>query len=480
MFTPYTSDDTRSLSPMKGSPFTPAGVEWERGYIHDVHPDRYCCDVYTERGRFLVGVAWPNNSGGEVMVPKRGAAYAVVYTMGVPVLIPVDACAQQPTAAGQAINVTPVSGIGGDDAPYAGRGNNSLRGSQPADVLPGDWLRVGSLGNLVGVLEGGSVVLKASDLAQVIATQSKNMLRLIGQNFSLYTGAGTLDFETKEGKTSMILRAGADAETESNPTEDNFRIRCELGDAGEMVDFRVTDGYGRALYRLHVDPDGRMETSCAQRVSVTDGSAFDFIDGDHQVGVGGNTRDITDGDRLVETGQNREDTTGGSHRISAGNDMAVSALHDLLLTSIRNMEMRSTGDVTGSDPSLLFTVANGDVQFKIGDPRAGDAQVRRSGFHVDTVSGAISMNSVTGKIDIGTPVPGGTKIGGAPGVGPYSAVLFEALEMFLGIFGSMIDNHVHFHPSLGFTPTNPPFLPPYAWSKGSLRAAKSTFVKLGG
>lgn len=488
MFNPYNPNPNphanAALAAMKGAAFSAPKQTWEKAHIHEVYPDTYCCDVFTEKGRLLGGVPWPNNSG-EILVPKRGEKYTVMYELGTPLLLPITPDAQggsqkNTAKSRQPLSVTPVAAVGGHDNIYAGKGDNNVRGDKPKDVVSGDWLKMGDLGNMVGVLEGGSVVMKAADLAQIMATQAKNMLRLVGQNLSIYTGAGSLDFTTEDGKTSIVLRAGADCDMESDPDQENFRIRCELGDAGELVDFRVTDGNGRSLYRLHIDPDGRLDSEMAQRVEYVEGDSVDSVGGARFESTEANKTEAVGGNNTVITGQNMDQETRGSHRIQASNDLVLSAAHDLFLSSFRNTGILATGDVTSADPALLFTVANGDVAFKIGEVGAGDTQVRQSGFVVDTVTGNITVSSVLGKVSLNSTRPGGVKIGGAPGAGPFSAVLFETLSIFMGVFGTLIDSHVHFHPDLGIIPTFPPFLPPYALSKGALSAARSTFVKIGG
>jgi hypothetical protein len=464
-----------------GAAFSPFShvQDWERGFVQQVYPDRYTCDVYTERGRFLSGVAWPQ-AGGAVRAPKRGTRYAVHFGLGVPTLHEAHTEVQPfPDEADvPALQVSPVAGVGGEDVMYADQGSGNARGSHPKDVLPGDMLEVGDLGQMMGVLSGGVVVLKANELAQIIATQARNLLRLVGQNFQLYTGAGSLEFLTDEGKTSMVLRAGADSETESSPDAENYRIRCELGDAGELVDFRVTDGKGRALYRHFVDPDGRVETESARKTELIAEDRRTEIGGADRTSVGADREIAVTGSSVETVGGTKGIDAQGSLRMQAGGDAALTAIHDVFIAAARNASFSATGDLVSPDPAMLFTVANGDVFFNIGSPLAGDAQVRQSGYRVDTVTGAIKLHSLLGKVEINA-LPGQVKIGGAPGVGPYSAVLYEMLEVFLDVFGTLIDSHTHTCPAAA-APTTPPLIPPYLSSSYGLMPAKSNTTKLGG
>lgn len=467
----------------KGAAFTQntGHQNWERCVIHEVYPDRYTCDVFTEQGRFLAGVPWPLAASGTVIAPSRDENFAVHYNMGAPQLTPASTNTRtQPTGDREEFKTSPAQGVGGSDPVYSNKGSNNARGSLPRDVVAGDWMQVGDTGNMMGVLSGGVSVMKASELAQVIAAQARNMLKLIGQNFSLYTGAGTVDFITEGGKTSMVLRAGADNETESDPSAENFRIRCELGDEGEMVDFRVTDGKGRNVYRLHVDPDGRVDREALRETNIIEEDRRTEIGGNDVTQVGGNKIDEVAGSMAADVEGAAGVRSGGSYRVRSGADVAMNALHDIFLNSSRNMLVSAGGQVIGSDPALLFTIANGDVKFNVGSPFAGDAQVRGSSFDVDTFTGSITLNSLVGKVDIGTPIPGGTKIGGFEGVGPFSGVLYELLQVFMGVFGALIDTHVHLIPVLGFTPTLPPLIPPWSSSAGIFPLSRSNFVKLGG
>ena len=463
------------------SPFS--GIQTsERCSVLEVYPDRYTCDVFTERGRFLAGVSWPG-VGASIHVPRRGDTLQVSFDLGIPVLTEGTVSTQRSPDVDDIddvpeLRVSPVGGVGGDDAVYGGTGSGNARGNSPRDVLPGDRVQLGDLGQMTGLLTGGVVMMKANDMAQVIATQARNLLRLVGQNFELYTGAGSLEFVTDEGKTSMVLRAGADSETESSPDAENYRIRCELGAEGELVDFRVTDGKGRALYRHYVDPDGRVETEARRRTDV--------IGEDLRTEIGAGERRAVGGDQVTHVGGSSIETVagakgvdaGGGFSVQSGADASVVAMNEMLLAAGKQLQFAATGSVVGTDPAMLFTVANGDVKFDIGRPVAGDAQIRRSGFDVNTLTGKISLGTTLGKVELNAG-PGNTKIGGMGSYGPYNAVVYEMLQVFMNLFGNLIDTHTHAVPSI-VAVTGPPLIPPYASSQGSLRLAKSNFVKLGG
>ena len=466
------------LEAQKGAPFAPQASHhtWERAVVQAIYPDRHTCDVYTSRGKYLAGIAWPD--GGE-KAPKRGGRFAVHFQLGKPVLFSVNVDAELPAGDSESHSVLPVKDVGGENAFYDGKGSGNYRGTKPRDLLPGDWLKMGDEGNLIGLLAGGTAVFKAGDLAQIIATQSRHLLRLIGKNLKIDTGAGTLDFKTEDGKSTINLRAGADEETESSPLADNFRIRCELGADGEMVDFRVTDGQGRSLYRMHIDPDGRVQKKSRRETEVVAEDKRTEVGTNSEEFVGKDKTTHVEGDARTRARGSVDTAAGGHVNLRAAGNATMSALSDLLLHAAKNAKVSSSGSPASPDPSMLFEVSNGDFKIDIGNPLKGDAQVMASGLSVDTFTGDIAFKTMLGNFRATTTTPGSVQLGG-PVPGLFSAVVFELFQAFMEVFGTMIDTHVHPVPVLGGAPTAPPIIPPWTSSRSLFSLSKSTFVKMGG
>lgn len=460
----------------KGNPFTVqyARHNGERCVVHEVYPDQYTCDVFTEQGRFLAGVSFPGGTG-NIRAPKRGQLLAVQFELGAPTLYDARVDAEARPGA-EAYRVTGVPGFGGEDPIYAGKGPNNQRGDSPKDVMPGDWIQHGDMGQLLAVLDGGTSILKASELAQVIATQAGNLLRLVGKNLSIYTGGGEIDFRSEDGKTTMTLRAGADEATESSPSQDNFRIRAELGDEGELVDFRVTDGKGREVWRCHVDPDGRVQKVARRETAVYDEDVIveigtnevHTVGGERVVEVLGNDTYLSRGERTLQSG--------GSTFVEAGNDLLAAGRRDTVVASGRNMTLNATGSLASTAPSFQINASNGSAEFNVGFPLYGPAPT--GDLTLRNYQADVNITAVAQKVKINSPLPGGVKVGG-PGAGLYSAVLYETLKAFMEAFGEALDLHFHVSPFLGL-PTGPPVVPPWKLTKALFPLAKSHMVDLGG
>lgn len=465
-------------SSLKGAPFAPLDHKrkWERCAVQEVYPDNHSCDIYTEKGKFLSGVSWPD--GGR-RAPKRGEMYVVHFNLGKPLLQEANPDAKRSPPDSESYKITATDDVGGEDHFYTNKGTGNHRGDKPRDMIPGDWVEMGSMGNLIGVLEGGTTILKASDLAQIIATQAHNMLRLIGKNIKMDTGSGTLDFQTEDGKSTLNLYMGADEETEGSPEVENFRIRCELGTDGELVDFRVTDPKGRSVYRVHVDPDGRVQKKSRRETHVVKEDRRAEVGADDETFVKGDKTTHVGGSTDTKTGGDAQHHVGGSHRVYAAKDAAFNAMQNVIMTAAGNMRMSATGDVSGNDPALSMDVSNGDFFLDIGNPVKGDAQTNTSGFSVNTFTGDIDFESITGGFNVATYVPNSVNLGG-PTPGAFSAMIYEMFSTFMELFGALIDSHTHAIPSMNGAPTSPPVVPPWTSSKGLFSLSKSNYVSFGG
>ena len=468
-----------SPSARKGDPFSPLSTRptGEHCIVEHVYPSTYTCDVRTQSGRYLTSVQWP---GGEqdIQAPVVGQGFVVLYIDQRPRLFP--AIIAPLASETPAYRVTAVPDVGAEGDVYGGKGDGNARGNRPLDVLPGDRIWAGQEGQLLGLLGGGIATMKAGELAQVMASQLRNLVRIVAQNFEILTAAGELKFinNSDDGKTSLSLRLGADEATESSPLQSKFRVRAELGHIAGLVDFAVMDRQGRDVFSVHVDPDGRLFHSATRVTSVIDQDLVTLIGTDEEHTVGG-SRTVTVGKDQVEAiGGSSTQEVGGSLAARAGSDMTLSSMHDMQLFCRRFFNQTVTGAIGNQNSAYEVTVNNGHVEFHVGDPVRGDLQASRSSFKVRTTLGNISLQTKAAKIKLNSPLPRGVVIGG-PGPGIYSAVLYERLRVFMSVFGKLLDLHTHNCTAPG-TPSGPPV--PLIWTptQGLFGLAKSQFVALGG
>jgi hypothetical protein len=205
---------------------------------------------------------------------------------------------------------------------------------------PGDWAQVGTLGNHVAVLEGG-VALLGSPTAHVQSVGPSGTLRFVARSLEQFTDFGHLRIQNLEGRTSMVLRAGANQATQTGLDEQHWTIRLDLGATGDMLDFNIVEPEGKTLFRLHAGSDGRVQiygdggvdiSSGAKgttemrhdvagpRATAIAGSDTRLIEGDTSTEVGGSTATTIAGGAARNIGRDSADFVGNNHTSGVGGD----------------------------------------------------------------------------------------------------------------------------------------------------------------
>lgn len=486
--------DKAQRTAMRGSAFdgpahrngvdNPVTTAWQRCIVLDVHPDTYTCDVKTERGQYYGSLPWPrifmspDGMAGDVSVPMRGQTLAIHNELTEPQLsFTIPHRLDVTTPPGEHRIVHGSTPVGGQDGVYTATGRQDYRGGMPADLLPGDWARVGSQGNLVAVLEGGTTVLKASELSKVIANSVGDLLQLIGRNTDLYSDFGEIRFRNQDGRVSMSLRGGSQQTTETHTEQEKFTIRADLGHTGELVDFRITDTKGRTIAQSHWKPDGTVERYADKALHEVVGTSYTFETTDKDETISGSYT-FTVGSNVNGTvGGSLNQQVQGNVEFTSGNDTVLTGNRDTVIAAGRFFNVAVSGSATNLPGATAYStvVTNGSYVIDIGNPAAGDIQAALSGFQLTTYLGDIQFGSTLGKVKIRTTLPASVEVGGQQGT--FSAMLFELFEVWATAFGTAIDTHTH-GTSVG--PTTPPVVPPYASTQGSITPIKSTYVKLGG
>lgn len=435
----------------KGSSFAPATIAkgtWQQCTVMEVHPNTYTCEVLAQDNRRLT-LPWPKlevnpaATGGEVSVPRRGQVFELHSELGTEYLgnpIPMPVLGPKPPAEHRVMYDG--EQVGGIDPVYSNvAGRPDFRGGMPADVLPGDWVRVGSTGNLLGVLEGGVVLLKASELAKVLASPTGDLLQLIGRNLDVLSDFGEIHFRNEDGRVSMTLKGGSQQQTDSSPAEEKYTLHVDLGHAGDIANFRITDQAGAVVGQVHYKPDGSVETRNSGEVHEVNGKSDKIIHGDATETVeGAETRWIT-GSSSEVVGEKVVTSTGDVSAV-AGNDVSVGAGRDVTLTAGRRVAVSAPGSKTAKpgDAAMSTVVTNGSWVIDIGDPAAGDLQSALSGFEMKSMND-VSVQSRKGKIALKTTAPQGVQLGGVAPV--WKAVRGEILEEILELLVQNAEAHIH-------------------------------------
>lgn len=318
----------------------PTGTRWQHGVVVEYNSATHTSTVRTHAGQPLRDVPQMKPTGGGYDHLESGTSVVVSWDLGYPMIIGcIDFVGLQQTAITPP-SLTGTEGYGDDDPTQPTTGGNSYKPPlAPIDMSPGDWAQVGTHGNHVAVM-GGGMTLLGSPTAQLRSFGMSGVIQHIARSMQTLTDFGMWRTENNQGRTSFVLRAGSTQATETGLDEQNWTIRIDLGAAGDIFDFVITEPKGKTLFRLHAGADGRVQlygdggvdissgaggtaetrhdVSGTQRTSVVGddhtavhGGKTNTVDGDRRSEIGGTDTVITGGDRVRSTGGSRAESVGG-------------------------------------------------------------------------------------------------------------------------------------------------------------------------
>lgn len=461
------------------------GRAWERCSVTTIYPKTHTCDVYTERGKLLTGLAWPGLPT-VINPPGVGESLLVHFQAGTGILQKGPPMVSIPPSINRAISHGP-GAAETTNVPVNDPSQPNFAGKGPTDVLPGDYAIASPTGNYIGVLRGGVNTMKSGEFSKVETHQEKELVRLVGRVIQMFAGAGSVVLDNEDGKTSLVFQIGADEGAESNPHQENFRIRYSAGQRGNLSDFRVTDGKGKTVYSAHVFPDGRSE-----RESLSDNQ---ILTEDKRT----TARDHFDSGRNFagEFAQEVNFRAGAKLRLRSLGRMSLNSINNMSFFSGNNMSLTSgnTLSVKANGPliplpineAMKFDATNGSVVFDIGNPLSGDTGLVNPGFLVDTLTGDTRFTSLSGGFSVDS--VGQVKLGGPPlsfhpfPVLPHPTSRAIVHDRFMAAIAALaLELAVHQHPSPAGGLTLPP-APGTLMSPATIalfEAAQSLFVSFGG
>jgi hypothetical protein len=331
-----------------------------------------------------------------------GTTVVVSYDLGFPAIIGVIDFVGLPQAAIAAPSLTGVDGIGDDNPLQPTRGSNNYRSPfAPTDMTQGDWARVGTLGHGLAVLEGGITQIGAPS-ALVRSLAASGLLQTVAQRMVTVTDFGQWTVENDQGRTSLILRAGANQSTQTGLDEEHWTIRLDLGATGDLLDFRITDPVGKTLFRLHVGADGRTQIYGDGGVDISSGPSGDAetrhdIAGPRTSSVGGDDTVLAEGNRIRRIGRSATENIGTDKTTVVGNDEARFINRDQTV----NVGGKRTDIVVGGAAqdakpgavALHTKIVNGGWQIQIGNPEDGANISAQAAYRLTTSLGEVAVES---------------------------------------------------------------------------------------
>lgn len=234
------------------------------GTVYEVDLKRWVCKCKTNGGQVMKSVPWSAASGGAgrsgvVTSPRVGDRVYISTHTGAPVIIGFKSIIyEQYLGESNHIVDGPVDIDSVDTGNLSFMSDPTLRVNQalPPDAVVGDHLLSTEGGSLVGALRGGSVVLKASPLAQVYLTKLDDLYRVMSRNQEHFSDAHTDVVANRDNRPYRFLGY---ADTVKDVRQDRYNYFELYGDTAAAEAFK-------GKYRV-VEPSAVPENEDILRVS---------------------------------------------------------------------------------------------------------------------------------------------------------------------------------------------------------------------
>lgn len=348
-----------------------ASARWELGVVLSYNSATHTAVVRTHSGRPLRDVPQIKPTGGGYDHLETGTNVVICWNLGIPAIIGcMDFVGPEQTALSSP-SITGVEGYGDADPTQDVNGFNSYKPpTAPTDMQPGDWAQVGTDGNHVAVMAGGLTAV-GSPSAQVRSFGRSGALQFLARRIETISDFGQWRVENDQGRTSFVLRAGANQSTETGLDEQHWTIRLDLGATGDVLDFTISEPTGKLLFRLHAGSDGRVQLYGNGGVDISSGAEgtsetrHDIAGGrsvaiasDDSAVVGGSRSAVVDGNCDTEVAGDVTRTIGGSETVVVGGDEAHAVSGDRADVV--------TGNIAAKVGGGSATTVEGDVQVQAG------------------------------------------------------------------------------------------------------------------
>lgn len=359
----------------------PESQRWEQGTVVVYNSDTHTAVVRTNRGRPLQDVPQLKPSSGAFEHLATGTSVVVSWDLGWPIIVGCIDDVGLPQTAIPSMPLTGVEGVGSADPTQPTRGTNNYKPpNAPNDMGPGDFARVGTMGNHIGILEGG-LSLFGSPTAQLRSMGTTGAMHTIARTLQQITDFGQVNIENNQGKTSLVLRAGSNQTTETGLDEQHWTIRLDLGATGDMFDFKILEPEGKVLFRMHVGSDGRVQifggggvdlssgkdgagdmrsdhagprtvvidgddtrSIAGVEVSTIDQSSSHTVGGDATRAIGGALTEFSSGNRAIGTGGDETDVVGGKRSTSIGGNDDTEIDGEWSVLAKKSVRLSADGD----------------------------------------------------------------------------------------------------------------------------------------
>ncbi len=168
-----------------------ADSKWIEAEVMSVDVLRGFCEVKTLRGQRQSGVKWLYKSGGssragDYDTPTVGDQVVISYALSYPVIFGYLPRVQESNPG--VINIDTGLAAGDTGNLSSSQGSDIRFGpGKPEDLVAGDRVITSEGGGLIAVLRMGTVMMRASRLAQIVISKFDDLVRIVGRNLEIFS-----------------------------------------------------------------------------------------------------------------------------------------------------------------------------------------------------------------------------------------------------------------------------------------------------
>jgi len=367
------------------------------------------------------------------------------------------------------------------------------RYNTPKDLVAGEYCQSGPDGNYMAVLRGKAIKMFGSEKAQIMALGSKDLIKMISEDFEHFHALGKTEIVNEEGRASLSFRGGSSQLTQSGGSEENWTLEFDLGDRGDIFDLRVLSEDRHVLSRIHLSADGKIEMMGINGIDLVNagrGPRMEEVGGDYIIKIKGGERKYIDKDASKKVLGNVSQIVSQSNKRITGNDDTCAINRDKIENIGRNLIQTITGGsaatATPANVAVDTSVLNGSYHLKIGPPGLAAPQAlagyQLAVYNGDVVIGADPNPLYTGQrttVSLNTQLPDSVALGGTTLTSQFHPAMYETLQIFLEALITWMDTHIHPVTAIA-TPTGIPAVLSRPILSGLVNPIQSQFVKLFG
>lgn len=211
----------------------PANIDYslDEGTVTEVDVIRRLCKVKTLSGQNLSGIHWLQSKGGSTRgddsyTPELGDRAVITSGLGYPIIIGYLPKLQTLDTSFP-VNIDYNQDLVDTGSFSPASDSISFAQNTPKDRALGDRIFTSSGGGILGILRGGSILMRSSRLAEIFISKWDDVVRIVSRNFEHYTDLSSDFIRNLKGR---VYRYTGYAKNQKDAKTENYLYNEYYGD----------------------------------------------------------------------------------------------------------------------------------------------------------------------------------------------------------------------------------------------------------